>query len=194
MSREETVKILAVLRAAYPNFYKGMAKDDLVAIVNLWHTMFATDSYEAVSAAVLALIASKANSFPPVIGEIRQKMSDLEQGNSLTELEAWGLVSQAAANGYYGYKEEYEKLPPIVRRAVGRAEQLRDWAQMDAETFQSVVASNFMRVFRSVDKREKEVGMLPAEVQRLVLEAGNKMSLPSLEANNTGKMLGGHYD
>jgi hypothetical protein len=187
MSREETVKVLAVLRAAYPNFYKGMSKDDLVAIVNLWHTMFAADSYEAVSAAVLALIASKANSFPPVIGEIRQKMSDLEQGNSLTELEAWGLVSQAAANGYYGYKEEYEKLPPIVRRAVGRAEQLRDWAQMDAETFQSVVASNFMRVFRSVDKREKEVGMLPAEVQRLVLEAGNKMSLPSLVANNADK-------
>lgn len=188
MSREETVKILAVLRAAYPNFYKGMSKDDLVAIVNLWQKVFAADSYETVSAAVLALISSKTNSFPPVIGEIRQKISDIQQGNSLTELEAWGLVSQAAANGYYGYKEEYAKLPPLVQKAVGRAEQLRDWAQMDAETFQSVIASNFMRVFRSVDKREKEMGMLPAEVQRFVLEAGSAMSMPSLEANNADKM------
>lgn len=168
MTREETTKILAVLRAAYPSFYKDFDRDDLVAIVNLWHSVFVADDYAAVSGAVKALIATRTTTYPPVIGEIKAKLSDLFSAGCLTELEAWGLVSKAISNGYYGYKEEYAKLPVAVQRAIGRPEQLREWAVMDVETTQSVVASNFMRAYKVATKREKETAMLPPDVQKML--------------------------
>ena len=33
MTREETVKILAILKAAYPNSYKGMTKEEANATI-----------------------------------------------------------------------------------------------------------------------------------------------------------------
>ena len=35
MTRDETKLILAVLRSAFPNFYRGMGGEELSAIVNL---------------------------------------------------------------------------------------------------------------------------------------------------------------
>ena len=71
------------------------------------------------------------------------------------------MVSRAARNGLYRCREEYDKLPPAVQKAVGDAEQLRTWAAMDEETVASVVASNFARSYRTVLAREKEALLLP---------------------------------
>ena len=95
-------------------------------------------------------------------------MHDLTAPATLSETEAWALVSKAIRNGIYGYQEEYDKLPPTVRAAVGRPEQLKEWAMMDVGETESVVASNFMRGFRTVQKRDRETAMIPESVRTLI--------------------------
>lgn len=64
MTRDETLKIMAVLKATYPNFYKDMTRRDAEGVVALWTDMFSEDSYNAVAAAVKAFIASDSKGFP----------------------------------------------------------------------------------------------------------------------------------
>ena len=58
MTRQETVSILAILRAAFPSFYKGMERKDLEGIVSLWNDMFRDDAANVVAGAVKALFAT----------------------------------------------------------------------------------------------------------------------------------------
>ena len=90
-------------------------------------------------------------------------------------MEAWALVSRALRNGYYGANEEFEKLPPLVQKAVGSPGNLRNWAQTDAKSIENVIQSNFMRAYKTVVNREKEVERMPADVRALI-ENVNKNS------------------
>lgn len=177
MTRAETIQILATLRAAYPHSFKGMTEDEIQATVNLWAMMFADDPYPAVNAAVCALIASRKTGYSPTVGEVKEKLQDFRADTALTETQAWALVSKACRNGLYGYQKEYDKLPPAVQAAVGAPEQLRAWAAMEAETVESVVASNFKRAYRTIAEREKENAMLPSSVHAVIgrLSDGLKM-------------------
>ena len=177
MSIEETLMILAVLKAAYPHAFKGMTRKDGEAMAQLWRRQFENESYSEVDAAVNALISTRTAGYSPTIGEVKEQIQRIRKNNDLDELAAWALVSKACSNGLYGYKEEFAKLPPDVQRAVGTPEQLKEWAQMDVETVQSVVASNFQRSYRTTVARRKDFDKLPASVQDVVLQISGNMKM-----------------
>lgn len=177
MSIEETLMILAVLKAAYPHAFKGMTRKDGEAMAQLWLRQFASESYAEVDAAVNALIATRTAGYTPTIGEVKEQIQRIRKNNDLDELAAWALVSKACCNGIYGYREEFAKLPPDVQRAVGTPEQLKEWAQMDVETVQSVVASNFQRSYRTTVARRKDFDKLPASVQDVVKQISGNMKM-----------------
>lgn len=170
MKIEETLKILSTLQTAYPAFYAKKTEEELIDAAKLWSIMFRDESYEAVSAAVYAIIATQVEGYPPTIGAVKEKIYSLTKKEELTEQGAWALVSKACQNGTYGYKKEFDKLPPEIQKAVGTPEQIREWASMDADTVQSVVASNFMRNYRTVIQRKEEAEKIPYE-SRLMLES-----------------------
>lgn len=159
---------MAILTAAFPTFYRNAEGMDAQAVVNLWALQFADYPYSMVEAAVQALISTKVEGFPPTIGEVKEKARMLFAEKQLTETEAWALVSKATRNSAYGSEQEFNKLPPAVQRAVGGPEQLRAWAVMDADTVESVVASNFMRTYRVIAEREKEMQVLPQSVKEML--------------------------
>lgn len=177
MTREETLLILAVLKAAYPHAFKDMKKSDGEAMVNLWQMQFASENYQEVSAAVNALIATRTVGYSPTIGEVKERLYRLRNVNELSEGEAWGMVYKALSNGYYGYMDEWKKLPQEVQRAVGNPEQLREWSQMETDTVQSVVASNFMRSYRVMKERAKEVEKLPEAVREMICGVADGMKM-----------------
>ena len=37
MTRDETTKVLALLKAAYPNSYKGMTKEEAMGTISIWN-------------------------------------------------------------------------------------------------------------------------------------------------------------
>lgn len=168
MDRTETIKILAVLKAAYPHAFKDMTKIDAEAMLSLWGRMFRDNSYAEVNTAIAALISTRTVGYSPTIGEVKEQILKLKNHDLLDEGQAWALVSRACRNGSYGYREEFEKLPPEIKRAVGAPEQLKAWAAMDAETVESVVASNFRKTYRIQAERDKETAMLPAEVKQML--------------------------
>lgn len=75
MTREETIKILAILKAAYPNSYKNMTKDEANGTVAVWSTQFASIPADVVMIAINKLIST--SSFPPAICEVKDKIRGL---------------------------------------------------------------------------------------------------------------------
>lgn len=177
MNNEQTTQALAILKAAYPDSFRGMTRQDAEAMIALWSRQFKEDDPRIVGAAIDRLIANRTSNFTPTIGEVKAEIQKIKSPQMLSETEAWALVSKACQNGYYGYREEFAKLPPEVQRAVGRPEQLREWSVVDVKEFQTVIASNFMRGYKTIQAREKENEALPASVKELIEELAGNMKM-----------------
>ena len=165
--KDYIVALMGVMKTAYPRFYSNMGSQELEDTVALWSEMLKDIEPQTLTMAVKALIAT--NPFPPTIAEIRNKVLAITGGGSqLSEMEAWALVKKACQNGIYGSVKEFGKLPPMVQKAVGSANMIREWAQMDVQQLDTVVQSNFMRSYKTVSIREQEFAQLPETVQRFV--------------------------
>ena len=191
MTREETIKILAVLRGAYPAFYRDITKQEAESTIALWESMFDEEPYELVAAAVKAFISGDRKGFPPAIGQVKERIRQITQPEEMTEQEAWSLVSKALRNSTYGSEEEFAKLPPEIQAVVHDPGQLRQWARSPADSVETVVASNFMRSFRAKQKASKEYLALPTSVKQLMITAGYKSNPTEV---GLVKMYGGGND
>ncbi len=177
MTKIETMGIMAILKAAYPMYYKDQAKEDLKETVNLWHEMFADDDVQLIKAAVKAYIASSINGFPPVIGQIKAQLNKITTPEQMTEQQAWSLVSRAIQNSAYHASEEYEKLPMILKQVVGSPMILKEWSQLPVETVQSVISSNFQRSYKVKAATVKEYQALPSDVRQLIASTTNNLMI-----------------
>lgn len=175
MSYRETLQIMAILKTAYPNYYKGGS--DLEQAANLWAELFKDDDAAVVAAAVKAFIVNDEKGFPPVIGQIKTMVRNLTSPKELTELEAWGLVSAALRNSLYNSEDEYRKLPPVVQRIVGSPSVLREWAQSDINELQTVIASNFQRSYRARAKGEREFMALPQSTKDILSKIAGEVDI-----------------
>lgn len=167
MTRDETIKILMIIQAAYPNY----KPPDKTVAVNVWSEMLSDIPYEQVSVAVKAYIQTDTSGFAPSIGNIREKVQFIfSEEDDLNESAAWAIVWRAICNSGYHAEEEYNKLPAIVQRAVGSPRQLREWGLMENIDGKSIVVlqSNFQRVFRIEKEREKERKKLSKNIVRLM--------------------------
>lgn len=193
MTREETLQIMSVLKAAYPSFYKDMSRKDALAAVDLWAAMFADDDFGIVCAAVKAMIVNDEKGFPPVIGQVKARIRQLTEPVQMTELEAWALVSKAVRNSTYNSEEEFAKLPPEIQAVVHDPEQLRQWAMGSTEELETVIASNFQRSFRAKEKSRREYAALPSDVKQIMLKAGVRRELPE-GSDGLERLFGGGGD
>lgn len=147
---------------SYPN-YKPM---DLSETVDVWTMMLEEYTYEQISIALKAYVLSDASGFAPSVGQLVAKVQTITQPQELNEMEAWALVSKALKRSANNSAEEYFKLPPLVRKAVGLPEQLRTWS-MDENFNEEVAMSQFQRCYRTELSRKKEVDKLPSDMQKL---------------------------
>lgn len=168
MNKFETIGIMAILKEAYPMYYRDKTKEELNVSVSLWTEMFADDDINLVKAAVKSYIANDTKGYPPVIGQIKNSLYKLSEPEQMSEVEAWGLVSKAVRNAYYNSVDEFNKLPPIIQKTIGSADRLREWSQLDIQTVQSVVSSNFMRSYKAKSQTEQEYKKLPSDIKQLL--------------------------
>ena len=171
MTEKEVRQLLAMTQAVYPN-YNPPSRE---AAVNAWLMCLSEYDNNVVMAAFKAYITTDTSGFAPSIGQLLDRLHAIQNPQELNEMEAWSLVSKALRNGYYGAVEEFNKLPPLVQKAVGSPDNLRNWSQTDSESIENVVQSNFMRSYRLVVNRENEIKKMPADVRTLI-ENVNKTS------------------
>lgn len=177
MNRQELLGIFAMLEANYePQFAKRSAMNKQ-AMVNLWEEQFLDKDFGLVKAAVNAYIATDTTGFVPNVGQINEQIRALTTGGQMTEQEAVSILIKATRNGLYGAEEEFEKLPPILQRLAGSPEQIRAWARMDEDEINTVVASNLMRSYSAISKKEELQQTLPSSVKALLEQVGGRMMI-----------------
>lgn len=177
MTQQETNKILALMVEVYPKFNEGR-NPQLTS--KLWSTLFADEPYEWVEKAFMAFVATDTKGFPPTPGAIKEKIQQLTGKEEQTELEAWGILLKAISNGIYGSKTEFDKLPRDIQEIVGCPEQLHEWAMLDADEVNTVIASNFQRSYRARKESRKMFGLLP-ESLKINLPEPETPTLPTEE-------------
>ncbi len=101
MTREETIKLLSIIKAAYPMSFYKMTRTDANAMINLWAQAFANESYELVNAAVGDYIKKDRSGFPPAIGQIGGIIADYG-GVMPTPQEDLKLIEAAFRSSYGG--------------------------------------------------------------------------------------------
>ena len=120
MTRQEAIKILAVLKAAYPNFYKGMTKEEAQGTISVWATQFNSMPAAVVMLAVNKLIST--NTFPPSISEVKERIRSLYW-------EAWTML------------ENHKKATVGIRlrhAATGEVRTIYEGEALDPKTLQAV--------------------------------------------------------
>lgn len=169
MNRQDTLGILSVIQAAYPNQFKGISKSKADDIISVWAGMLADYEPAEVAVAVKSYIAANDTGFAPSPGQIISMIqSNRGRGDELTEMEAWALVEKATRSAGWYAREEFDKLPEAVREIVGSPTQLREWALMPSDELKTVVASNFQRSYRAKVKRNREVAALPSDIRQQI--------------------------
>lgn len=164
MTREQVGKLLMTIQAYYPNYNPP----DKEITLNAWHIMLAEYPEELVLQALRACIATNTSGFAPDVGQIMSKIQTISQPQELDGMTAWGLVSKALRNGTYGAVEEFNKLPPLVKQAVGLPDNLKNWATSDYQTIETVIQSNFLRTYETVVKRANEINRMPGDIKSLI--------------------------
>ena len=151
----------------YPNY----KPNNLSETVDVWNMMLEAYSYNQVSIALKAYATSDTSGFAPSIGQLIGKIQTISQPQELDGMTAWGLVSKALRNGTYGAVEEFNKLPPLVKQAVGMPDNLKNWATSDYQTIETVIQSNFLRTYETVVERANEINRMPDNIKSLIEKA-----------------------
>ena len=183
MTRDEVKEIIMIMTYTYPNYKPA----DITATVDTWTAILSSYQFEHIRAALHSYILSDTKGFAPTPGQLIDKIPI--KSFDMTEMEAWGMVNKALSNSNYHAKEEFDKLPLVVQKTLGRFEVLQEWAGMEIYTVQSVIQSNFIRNYRTVLQREKERNKLPTRLREILEAAGAKMTEIGTTINNKNGLL-----
>ena len=183
MTRDEVKEIIMIMTYTYPNY----KPTDITATVDTWTAILASYQFEHIRAALHSYILSDTKGFAPTPGQLIDKIP--VKSFDMTEMEAWGMVNKALSNSNYHAKEEFDKLPLVVQKTLGRFEVLQEWAGMEIDVVQSVIQSNFIRNYRTVLQREKERNKLPTRLREILEAAGAKMTEIGTTINNKNVLL-----
>ena len=100
MNREESIKLLALIKVAYPTAYKDMDKETKLATVNMWQTTFSSVPYAVMEMAFNRFrMASK---FPPTVADMAEELVNVHyqalegamEAHSLGDKESLGLYRE----------------------------------------------------------------------------------------------------
>lgn len=177
MTREETQNLLAMMQAAYPNYNP----QDKTATINVWWRTLSDCDWKSVEVAFLIYVRENTSGFAPSPGQIIEKIQMLTVPEEMNEMEAWALVSKAIRRSGYSSQSEFDKLPETVQKAVGSPNQLYAWA-IDSDYNESVVSSHFVKCYRTIIERKKQLNKMPQKIRELIssINSGN----PELASQN----------
>ena len=77
MNRKEMLYLMAIMRTAYPEYYRQ--QNDIEDTVNLWLEMLEGDDPIIISKAVKEFIKNDDKGFPPKIGQIREMAKSIRR-------------------------------------------------------------------------------------------------------------------
>lgn len=167
MDRNETLKILSLIKVAYPNSYSKMSDDELKSLTMLWEAQFKGYEFELVAIAVNTFISEDLSGYAPTIAQVKNLARKLTSPQSKTDNEIWTPIYKAICNSAYNSKEEWNKLPQELQKCC-TPEQLKVWAMSSNDDIQWI-KKEVVGEYRQRETRQQEFDLLPTKAQTLVL-------------------------
>ena len=169
MTYDETLQLMSILKAAHPDYYKGMKPKDAEAIVALWAELLEPFPCELCAFAVKRLILE--SPYVPKISDIVTRVKEALDTGENDAVGAWNLLSKAAAKASVITAEEYERLPHEAKSFCGGRSGLLSLGMLDSEVFQSVTRGQFFKVYEGLRRRHETQELMPPELRALVGKA-----------------------
>lgn len=154
MTEQETIKLFAVIAAAYPRD-KAFA-EATAPMVALWTKLLADIPLPAAESAIASHVST--SPFPPSIAEIREWAAGWPGDGAAAE--AWGKLMQAVRK--YGWCNQVEAkayLGPDIWAAMLRT--FPDWLALCMSENMEADRAHFLRMWESMAKKERISRMLP---------------------------------
>ena len=167
MTREETKKILMGIQCSYPNFKPQVP---LEFMLDIWADDLAEYSYQQVYTALKTFKTTDKSGFAPSVGQIIDKIHIVqEMPNDKTETAIWGSVMKALRNSTYNAEIEFADLDEISQKVLGSPSALRQMAS-DTDFNEAVEKSHFIKQYRLVVERNKQLARMPKEVRTAIAQ------------------------
>lgn len=172
MKKTETVQLLAVVNAAFPNMQVTEA------MVSLWHELLGDLDFGIAKMAVKKLILE--SPYPPTIADVRKRAVEITTlpEERIDASEAWGEVMKAIRfYGYYREAEAMESMPPMVAKVA----KYMGWQEICHSERPDVVRGQFLRMYETVANREKQDRLLPVAMRDEIRRLAEGMSMKMIE-------------
>lgn len=145
MTRQEAIKLIALLKTMYPTHFRNFTKEDYLNTSNVYYELFGEYDFVIVLKAFeMSALQDKVGFIPP-LGIINENIQKIIGRKVIDVDKALEMIRAAASRGNYNAVEEFDKLPQLVKEVVGSSDRLREWAMMNSDTFNTVIMSNLRK-------------------------------------------------
>lgn len=177
MNRQETIQVITLLAGNFDSIAKkDKTQKDLM--INTWLECLGDLEYALVLQAVKKSIIQ--SPYLPTIHDIRKCAVEIANPTTQrTGIEAWNEAYKMICNGSYMSVEEFEAHSPEVKKFFGSTSQLRAYAT-NVDFNMDVVRSNFLKQYEVIIEREKQQKLLPQQMQNVIGQIADKMSVKQL--------------
>lgn len=182
MNKQETIQVITLLAGNYD----GIAKKDKTQkqlMVNTWQECLGDLDYGLILQAVKKAIIN--SPYPPTVHEIRKNAIEMiEPMTQRTAIEAWNEAYKLICNGLYLTEEQFNYASPEIKKFFGNVRQVKELAQADIDTVNTVTKGQFLKQYDIIVTREKEQKMLPEQMKQYIAQISNKMDIKQITEKN----------
>lgn len=178
MNQQETTQIITLLAGNY-NSIAGKDKIQKQLMINTWLECLGDLDYRLVLQAVKKTMIT--SPYPPTIADIRKNAIEMiNPSTQKTAIEAWNEAYSMICNGLYMTEEQFELASAEIKKFFGNVRQVKELAQTDTATVNSVTKGQFLKQYEVIVNREKEQKLLPQSMQDFTKQLAEKMSIKQI--------------
>ena len=179
MNKQETAQIITLLAGNY-NSIAEKTKEQKQMMLNTWQECLGDLDYKLILQAVKKNIIE--SPYPPTIQEIRKNAIEIITPNTQrTGIEAWNEAYSMICNGLYMTEEQFNQASPEVKKFFSNVRQVKELAQTDLKTVNTVVKGQFLKQYDVIAEREKQQSLLPQQMQDFIAKISENMDMKRLE-------------
>lgn len=155
MTRDETQQILRILKINYPQSFARYTDEETFEFLDLWAEAFKNDPVGLVIKAVKSIIYTDDRDFAPNIAQVKKQMFKFSGVSQKDVGEAWAIALRNCSCNPQIAKENYDKLPANIQKALGSHNRLIEIGWMDNDSV-SFARKDFEKSYEVVLERERE--------------------------------------
>lgn len=178
MNRAEITQIITLLAGNYSSISEK-TKEQKQMMINTWQECLGDLDYNLVLQAVKKTIIE--SPYPPTIHDIKKNAVEMiNPSMQKTAIEAWNEAYSMICSGLYMTQEQFEMASPEIRKFFGNVRQVKELAQTDLDTVNTVTKGQFLKQYEVIVDRQKEKNLLPQQMQDFIGQLADKMSVKQL--------------